>query len=336
MSNRDVLSLAEEPREDRSKVLGLYRLGATESAEETLQRFSRLVSEARDVWGLLEALDFLEARIAARPFSAPLVNTARELLGMIAAGEYSGLAEVQERVRSYVGKVLSRVVEETEAAAEIAARRLEDGDVVLTQSYSRSMVRALEKAAAMGKRIHVIVAESRPLLDGVETAKTLARMGLNVTLIVDSAMRFMARDATKALIGADAVTADGTVIARTGAGLLALAASESRVRLIVVAGTYKLYPETVYGMTIETPALGKEIVPEEHRGLGIEGYAPLFEPVPPHLIDALATERGLMAPEAVPLLIREKYGEWPPRLEPINELFARAREKLKQTLREQV
>jgi len=332
---RDALALAEESREDWGEALGLYRLGATEAAEETLQRFSRLVAETRDVWGLLEALDFLEARIAARPFSAPLVNTARELLAMIAAEDYSGLSEVQERIQSYVGEVLARVVEETEAAAEIAARRLEDGDVVLTQSYSRSVVRALEKAAAMGKRIQVIVAESRPLLDGIETAKALARMGLDVTLIVDSAMRFMARDATKALIGADAVTADGTVIARTGAGLLALAASEARVRLIVVAGTYKLYPETVYGITVETPALGDEIVPGEHMELGVEGYAPLFEPVPPHLIDALATERGLMAPEAVPLLIREKYGEWPPRLKPISELFAQAREKLRQTLRKQ-
>jgi len=307
----------------------LYRVGATEAAEEALRRFARLVEEAREPAGLLEALDYLAATVAARPFSAPLANTAREILSRIAGGSYGAVEEVKEAIRGLVGEVLRRVLDETEEAAEIAARRLEDGDVVVTQSYSRSVVRALEKAAAMGKRIEVIVAESRPLLDGVETARTLARVGIPVTLIVDSAARFVMKDATRVILGADAVMADGSVVARTGAGLVALAASEARVRVIVVAGTYKLYPETVYGVTVETPALGDEIVPDELREKGVRGYAPLFEHIPPHLVDALATERGVLAPEAVPLLIKEKYGEWPPRLKPLDQLLVEAREALK-------
>jgi len=307
----------------------LYGVGATEAAEEVLRRFARLVEEAESPSQVLEAVDYLAASVAARPFSAPLANTTREILSRIAVGEYSSLEELKKVIRGIVGEVLQRVIEETEEAAEIAARRLEDGDVVVTQSHSRSVVRALEKAAAMGKKIEVIVAESRPLLDGLETAKTLARVGIPVTLIVDSAARFVMKDATRVILGADAVMADGSVVARTGAGLVALAANEARVRVIVVAGTYKLYPETVYGATIETPALGDEIVPEELREKGVRGYAPLFEHIPPHLIDALATERGVIAPEAVPLLIKEKYGEWPPRLKPLDQLLAEAREALK-------
>lgn len=325
--------MPQEPSWRQPSLHGVRGLGATEAAEEALKGLRRLVEEARDVWRLLEALDFLEARIAARPFSAPLVNTARGILEALASKEYESIGEARKSISESVDRVLARVVEETEAAAEIAARRLEDGDVVLTQGYSRSVIRALEKAAAMGKDIRVIVAESRPLLDGVEAARALARIGIEVTLIVDSAMRFMVKDATRALIGADAVTADGTVISRTGAGLLALAANEARVRLIVVAGSYKLYPDTVYGLSIETPALGDEIIPEEHRRLGVRGYAPLFEHIPPNLVDALATEKGLVAPEAVPVLIREEYGEWPPRLEPLDKLFARARERLRELAR---
>ncbi len=308
---------------------GLYGLGATEAAEEALRRFAALVEEAGKPTQLLEAVDYLAATVSARPFSAPLANTAREILERIAEGGYGGVEELKRSVSELVREVLRRVIEETEEAAEIAARRLEDGDVVVTQSYSRSVVRALEKAAAMGKKIEVIVAESRPLLDGLETAKTLARVGIPVTLIVDSATRFVMKDATKAILGADAVMADGSVVARTGAGLVALAANEARVRVVVVAGTYKLYPETVYGATVETPALGDEIVPEELREKGVRGYAPLFEHIPPHLVDALATERGVIAPEAVPLLIREKYGEWPPRLKPLDQLLVEAREALK-------
>jgi translation initiation factor 2B subunit (eIF-2B alpha/beta/delta family) len=310
--------------------LGFQALGATEAAESVLRKFRGLVNSAQDVWGVLEALDYLEASIAARPFAAPLVNASRELLRVIAESSVTGLDDLKASVNSIVESLLKRMLEETEEAAEIAARRLEDGDVIITHSYSRSILRTIEKAAAMGKKLRVIVAESRPILDGVQLAKDLTKLDIEVTLIVDSAMRFMMREATRALIGADAVMADGSVVARTGAAILALAASEARVRTIVVAGTYKFYPETAYGLTIESPALQEEIVPEEHRKLGVKGYAPLFEIVPPHLIDALATEKGLIAPEAVPLLIKETYGEWPPRLESLESLFERARRRLRE------
>ena len=309
--------------------LGVQALGATEAAETVLKRFRELIASASTPWSLLEALDYLEASITARPFAAPLVNAARELLSSIASSKVGSLEELKAGISRSIDSLLRRMLEETEAAAEIAARRLEDGDVIITQSYSRSILRTIEKASAMGKRLRVIVAESRPLLDGVELAKALTKLDIEVTLIVDSAMRYMMREATRALIGADAVMADGSIVARAGAGLLALAANEARVRVIVVAGTYKFYPETAYGLTIEPPALEEEIVPDEHKKLGVKGYAPLFEIVPPHLIDALATEKGLIAPEAVPLLIKEAYGEWPPRLESLTSLFAKAREAVK-------
>jgi len=306
----------------------LRGLGATEASELVIRDFVRLVEKSSGVQEFLEAIDYLKARIEEYPFSALLVNVARRVFGSLASGDYGSLEEARRIVIEAVESSLRSVVAETEAAAEIAARRLSDGDVVLTFGYSRSVIRSLEKAAAMGKRIRVIVAESRPLLDGLEAAKTLVEKGFDVTLIVDSAMRFFARSATKALLGADAVMADGSVVSRAGSGLLALVANEARVRLIVVAGSYKLYPETVYGLTVEPPTLGDEIVPDELREIGVRGYAPLFEIIPSHLIDALATERGVLAPEAVPLIIREIYGDWPPRLEPINTLVEKASERL--------
>ncbi len=308
--------------------------GATESAVAVLRRFVELLRGARDAGGVLEALDFLEAAVRARPFSAPLVNGAREVLGSLveALEGGAGVGGLAGRVGGVVESLAGRMMAEAEGAAEVAARRLEDGDVVVTFGFSRTVVRAVERAAAMGKRLRVVVSEARPLLDGVEAARALARVGVGVTLVVDSALRFMVKDATRVLLGADAVLADGSVVARAGAGLLALAASEARVRVVVVAGSYKLYPETVYGLTVEPPALDGEIVPGELKSLGVEGYAPLFEPVAPQFVDALATERGVIAPEAVPVLIREEYGEWPPRVKRVEELFAEAREAVRRRL----
>ncbi|NOZ89139.1 MAG: translation initiation factor eIF-2B [Crenarchaeota archaeon] len=314
---------------------GLRGLGATEASERVLRVFRSRVESSQSLWELLEALDYLASSLSRRPFSALLLNTARSVLEAVASGGWQSLEELRSLLTARVDEMLARVVAETEAAAEIAARRLEPRDVVLTYSYSRSVLRALEKAAAMGKEPRVIVAESRPLQEGLEMAKRLARSEIKVTLIVDSAVRFLAREATRVLLGADAVTADGSIVARTGSGMVALAASEARVRVTVVAGTYKLYPETVYGLTIETPWLGDEIVPEQLRSLDVKGYAPLYETVPPSLVDALATEKGVIAPEAVPLLIREAYGEWPPRIRGLEELQREARERILEAIQEE-
>ena len=106
---------------------GLYGLGATEAAEEALRRFAALVEEAEKPTQLLEAVDYLAATVAARPFSAPLANTAREILSRMAEGSYRGIDELKQSVSELVRDVLRRVIEETEEAAEIAARRLWSG-----------------------------------------------------------------------------------------------------------------------------------------------------------------------------------------------------------------
>ncbi|MET1128540.1 MAG: hypothetical protein ABWW70_04405 [Thermoproteota archaeon] len=308
----------------------LLSRGATEAAEKVLSRFTSMVSASKSAWDLLAAIDYLESKMVSRPFSALLINTVRNILTMLLSiDEGQTLDSIKSKIASRVSEVYVKVAEATEGAAEVASRRIEHGDVVITFSYSRSVLRALQKAKAEGKNISVIVAESRPLGEGVEMAKALAEFDIPVTLIVDSAMRYTVKKATKALVGADAIAADGSVIARTGVGLLALAAAEARVGMIVVAGTYKLYPETAYGLQLEVSSLSEEVVPEDLRVLGVRGYAPLFEAVQPHLIDALATEKGLMAPEAVPLLIQETYGQWPPRVEPVRELFSKAKQKLR-------
>jgi len=53
--------------------------------------------------------------------------------------------------------------------------------------------------------------------------------------------------------------------------------------------------------------------------------APLFDVTPPEYIDAIITEVGLLAPQAIPILIKEVYG-WPPKIIDINELINEVRD----------
>lgn len=146
-------------------------------------------------------------------------------------------------------------------------------------------------------------------------------MGVSTTLIVDSAARFHMKQVTRVLIGSEAVAANGAVVNKIGTSLLALAANEARVRVFVIAPTQKFSFETIHGELIEIPTLDPSLfVPKDLAEIGVKGYAPLFDVTPPEYIDAIATERGFIAPQAVPFLLRELYGSWPPRVPELSEL----------------
>ncbi|MGC8970516.1 MAG: hypothetical protein ACP5LG_08230, partial [Conexivisphaera sp.] len=48
--------------------------------------------------------------------------------------------------------------------------------------------------------------------------------------------------------------------------------------------------------------------------------APIFDVTPAEYIDAIITEKGVTAPQAIPLLVRDVYG-WPPRVPGVQELL---------------
>ncbi|NIU84802.1 MAG: hypothetical protein GWN31_12955, partial [Candidatus Thorarchaeota archaeon] len=96
---------------------------------------------------------------------------------------------------------------------------LEGLETVITHSHSSTVYLALSHRPDL----RVIIPESRPLFEGRSLAKDLASHGLKVTLMVDAAMAAFAREADAALVGADSVLADGTIVNKIGTRLLALA-----------------------------------------------------------------------------------------------------------------
>ncbi|MEM3794084.1 MAG: ribose 1,5-bisphosphate isomerase, partial [Candidatus Bathyarchaeia archaeon] len=148
--------------------------------------------------------------------------------------------------------------------SEIGARRISDGDVIMTHCHSTAVVAILKAAKAMGKRISVYATETRPLYQGRLTAEQLLQNGIPVTLIVDSASRYFMKRVDKVLVGADAVAANGAVVNKIGTSMVALAAHEARTLFFVAAETYKFSPETIIGELIKIEERPKEeILPPE-------------------------------------------------------------------------
>ncbi len=154
-----------------------------------------------------------------------------------------------------------------------------------------------------GKRLHVFVDETRPLLQGSRlTAWELAQRGIDATLICDSMAGQVMREGKvqAAIVGADRIAANGDTANKIGTYSVAVLAAAHGIPFYVAA------PTTTFDLTIDsgeqipieqrareeiTHGFGRQTAPD---GIGV--YNPAFDVTPARLIKAIITERGLIEP----------------------------------------
>jgi translation initiation factor 2B subunit (eIF-2B alpha/beta/delta family) len=173
------------------------------------------------------------------------------------------------------------------AADERAAARAADllPDRIATLSRSGTVRAALERADPS----FVLVAESRPGREGVQTAERLAGTAATVTVTTDAAFgeQLAAMDVEALVVGADAVLPDGRVRNKVGTrGAACVASSECAV--YVVTASDKVAPE---------PVLEREErdASEVYDGdAEVEVANPTFGVTPADAVDAVITEDGVL------------------------------------------
>ena len=202
--------------------------------------------------------------------------------------------------------------EEREANREIGrlgAQLVPDGANVLTHCNAGALATAgygtalgvVRTAWEQGKRLHVFVDETRPLLQGARlTAWELQRLRIPFTLIVDAAAgSLMRRGAVSCVIvGADRIAANGDVANKIGTYPLAVLANENGVPFYVAAPLSTIDIALAHGDEIPieertpeevtTPA-GRRVAPE-----GAQALNPAFDVTPHRYVSAVITERGVV------------------------------------------
>lgn len=182
--------------------------------------------------------------------------------------------------------------------AELGARFIRNGCLVLTHGHSRVVLAILQRAVAQGSHFSVVVAEGRPDGTGITMAKALDEMGIPVTLVLDSGVAYVMERVDMVLTGAEAVVENGGIVNKLGTYGIALAAKASSKPMYVAAESYKfarLYP------------LSQKDLPEERKHLDL---GPLLPPrvqvdnpsrdyTPPGFISLLITDLGVLTPAAV-------------------------------------
>jgi methylthioribose-1-phosphate isomerase len=154
-----------------------------------------------------------------------------------------------------------------------------------------------------GKRLRVLVDETRPVLQGARlTAWELQRAGVALTLITDNmAAHFMRRLPVNAVfVGADRIAANGDVANKIGTYGLAILAHAHRIPLFVVAprSTIDLALPNGEAIPIEerspeevTTFAGRRVAPA-----GIAVANPAFDVTPARYVSAIITEVGIIRP----------------------------------------
>ncbi len=189
------------------------------------------------------------------------------------------------------------------------AELIADGATLLTHCNAGALATAglgtalapIYVAHRAGKRLHVFVDETRPVLQGARlTAWELQQEGVPLTLITDNmAGHFMRHGGiTAVFVGADRIAANGDVANKIGTYSVAVLARAHAIPLYVVApcSTIDLHLPSGEYIPIEqrsseevTSIRGTRVAPQ-----GVQVANPAFDVTPHEYVTAIITEQGIV------------------------------------------
>ncbi len=253
---------------------------------------------------MIEAAQLL---ISTRPTAVSLPNAVRAVMRYKGDSVDEAKANIKELADGFILNSESAVLK----IGEIGAHRIRDGDTIMTHCNSSAAISIMAAAHKDGKNISVIATESRPRWQGHLTIRQLDETGIKTSLIVDSAVRYFMKEVDLVVMGADAVTANGSVINKIGTSQLALAAHEARKNVIIAAETYKFSPRSLLGELIEIEERNSsEVIADEklREFSHVSVKNPAFDVTPREYIDLICTEVGAIPPEMAYIIIKEYLG----------------------------
>lgn len=300
----DVKETAEDIRSMRVRGAGRIARHAAQALGDFARDLGDLdLEEMREE--LRRARDIL---LLSRPTAVSLWNGVQAVMRGEAKAQTSG--ELRDLIIENADAFVERSERATRSIGEIGARRIGDGDRILTHCNSSVALSVIKTAFEQGKDIQVMATESRPWRQGLITSRELSEAGIPVTLIVDSAVRWAMKDVDIVLVGADTISSSGAVINKIGTSQIALAAQEARVPFVVCAETYKFSPRTLSGEPVEIEERGRdEVAGPDDLPPEVNVLNPVFDATPPEYIDYIVTEIGLIPPYASYEVIVKMLGQ---------------------------
>jgi methylthioribose-1-phosphate isomerase len=263
--------------------------------------------------GLLADLDSASALLkAARPTAVNLTWALDRMMSKAREVE-AGADGLRQTVLAEAQNIADEDVEINKRMAVHGAQLIESGDTIIHHCNTGSLATVdwgtalgvIRMAHEQGKKVHVLVDETRPRLQGARlTAWELEQHGIPYEIITDGMAGHFLRtgQAQKVLFGADRVAANGDVANKIGTYMLSVAAKDNEVPV------YAVVPTSTIDLRLETGSLipieerdPSEVLDIQFRGErvspeGAHARNPAFDVTPNRLISAIVTENGVIYP----------------------------------------
>ena len=287
-------------------------LGALAFSSEPVEKFTKKFNALCD--------EIAAARPTARNLFWALERMKKHLDEVVRSGKRNPARELVREAK----RICAEDIAVNREMGRRGAALFSDGDHVLTHCNAGALATAgygtalgvLRAAAAEGKKLHVYVDETRPVLQGARlTAWEMKKEKIPATLICDNMAGSLMRQGkiNKVIVGADRIAANGDAANKIGTYALAVLARAHRIPFYIAA------PVSTFDFSIKT---GEDIPIEERqadevttfRGAqaapkGMKVYNPAFDVTPARLISAMITERGVLTPPFPATIARLQKGK---------------------------
>jgi len=252
---------------------------------------------------------------ATRPTAVNLFWAIERVKKFVRDHKDRGLDDIRHLLVEESQRMLDEDIATNKKLGSYGAAFVSDEDNIITHCNAGAIATAgygtaegvMRAAVEQGKKIHVYVDETRPVLQGARlTAWELMQENIPCTLITDNmAGYFMYRDMIDlAIVGADRIAANGDVANKIGTYSLAVLCKEHGIPFYVAAplSTVDFNMESGALIPIEerdtsevTHVFGKvQIAPD-----GVKAANPAFDVTPARYITAIITEKGAFHPKDI-------------------------------------
>lgn len=306
----EILTVAKDIREMRIRGAGPIASSALKALGDSLDEIYGQAPSNEAFFAEVRSVE--EILLNTRPTAVALPNAISFVDNALVESNQKGEETEQMRnaLERAIGEFLDRMDRAKTTIAENAVKLIPEGTSVMTHCHSTVVISLLKKAMQTGVISTIYVKETRPLYQGLITARQLSGLGADIRLIVDSASAYYMNQVDMVVVGADAIALNGDLVNKIGTLQTAIIAKKFNKRFLVAAETYKFAPNASSGKEIPIEFRSADEVVSDSRVIetGLNVLNPSFDITPHEAIDWIVTEMRVLSgdlPSSVARLAKE-------------------------------
>lgn len=309
MNDLEILNKMPDLPDSVAPMVELMHSGKELGASRNIRQINDLFCAIADSWESDDGAELVNTLIATGDYftenrgkNTPAIGNA---IGLVLFGiedyKTSEISAVKEFIHKKREKYNKKSIENITKIATYGANLLMDCKTVMPFDYSSSMLAVLKEVAERGKKLNLIILESRDLDGGRPIVHEATEWGHRVKFVIDFAFHNYMRDIDAVIIGAETIFANGDCWNTVGSYPIALLADYFHVPLYVPTELIKIDSRSFKGIIKSMKVDNYSTIlnyPDDfkHPDL-INVESPALDNVPAKLISAYVTEKGVMPSE---------------------------------------